>query len=213
MNLKSVTEGILFVVGDEGITLKELSDTLGVSESEVKEILSNLRHDYESNERGLRISFLGNTFKLTTKSEHKMYYEKLVTDSKTFTLSNASLEVLAIIAYNEPITRVKIDEIRGVSSSQIVRKLLARGFIKECGKDNSIGKPNLYKTTNEFLDYFGLATKEDLPKLDIKDSPVDNSEVELYKSNYKENELNKYNKIKEIKINYIKYIILILSLC
>jgi segregation and condensation protein B len=188
MNLKSVTEGILFVVGDEGITLKELSDTLGVSENEVKEILSNLRHDYESNERGLRISFLGNTFKLTTKSEHKMYYEKLVTDSKTFTLSNASLEVLAIIAYNEPITRVKIDEIRGVSSSQIVRKLLARGFIKECGKDNSIGKPNLYKTTNEFLDYFGLATKEDLPKLDIKDSPVDNSEVELYKSNYKEND-------------------------
>lgn len=188
MNLKSVTEGILFVVGDEGITLKELSDTLGVSESEVKEILSNLRHDYESNERGLRISFLGNTFKLTTKSVHKMYYEKLVTDSKTFTLSNASLEVLAIIAYNEPITRVKIDEIRGVSSSQIVRKLLARGFIKECGKDNSIGKPNLYKTTNEFLDYFGLATKEDLPKLDIKDSPVDNSEVELYKSNYKEND-------------------------
>ena len=188
MNLKSVTEGILFVVGDEGITLKELSDTLGVSESEVKEILSNLRHDYESNERGLRISFLGNTFKLTTKSEHKMYYEKLVTDSKTFTLSNASLEVLAIIAYNEPITRVKIDEIRGVSSSQIVRKLLARGFIKECGKDNSICKPNLYKTTNEFLDYFGLATKEDLPKLDIKDSPVDNSEVELYKSNYKEND-------------------------
>ena len=185
MNLKSVTEGILFVVGDEGITLKELSDTLGVSENEVKEILSNLRHDYESNERGLRISFLGNTFKLTTKSEHKMYYEKLVTDSKTFTLSNASLEVLAIIAYNEPITRVKIDEIRGVSSSQIVRKLLARGFIKDCGKDNSIGKPNLYKTTNEFLDYFGLATKEDLPKLDIKDSPVDNSEVELYKSNYK----------------------------
>lgn len=188
MNLKSVTEGILFVVGDEGITLKELSDTLGVSESEVKEILSNLRHDYESNERGLRISFLGNTFKLTTKSEHKMYYEKLVTDSKTFTLSNASLEVLAIIAYNEPITRVKIDEIRGVSSSQIVRKLLARGFIKECGKDNSIGKPNLYKTTSEFLDYFGLGTKEDLPKLDIKNSPVDNSEVELYKSNYKEND-------------------------
>lgn len=188
MNLKSVTEGILFVVGDEGITLKELSDTLGVSENEVKEILSNLRRDYESDERGLRISFLGNTFKLTTKSEHKMYYEKLVTDSKTFTLSNASLEVLAIIAYNEPITRVKIDEIRGVSSVQIVRKLLARGFIKECGKDNSIGKPNLYKTTNEFLDYFGLATKEDLPKLDIKDSPVDNSEVELYKSNYKEND-------------------------
>ena len=91
-------------------------------------------------------------------------------------------------AGKELVSIYRIDEIRGVSSSQIVRKLLARGFIRECGKEDTIGKPNLYKTTNEFLDYFGLATKEDLPKLDIKDSPVDNSEVELYKSNYKEND-------------------------
>jgi len=154
MNLKSVTEGILFVVGDDGISLKELSEVLETTEDEVKEILTELRKDYEKEERGLRISFLGNTFKLTTKSEHKEYYEKLVTDTRTYTLSDASLETLAIIAYNEPITRVKIDEIRGVSSSQIVRKLLARGFIKECGKEDTIGKPNLYKTTNEFLDYF-----------------------------------------------------------
>lgn len=187
MNLKSVTEGILFVVGDEGITIKELSNVLNISEEEVKGILTELRKDYEATERGIRISFLGNTFKLTTKSEHKEYYEKLVTDGKTYNLSNASLEVLAIIAYNEPITRVRIDEIRGVSSVQIVRKLLARGFIKECGKDNTIGRPTLYKTTNDFLDYFGLATKKDLPKLDIKDKPVINDDIELYKSNYKEN--------------------------
>ena len=135
---------------------------------------------------GLRISFLGNTFKLTTKSEHRNYYEKLVIDSKNTTLSDASLETLAIIAYNEPITRVKIDEIRGVSSSQIVRKLLARGFIKECGKDTSIGRANLYKTTDEFLDYFGLATKKDLPKLEAKDNPIDKKELDLYKSTYKE---------------------------
>lgn len=186
MNLKSVTEGILFVVGDEGITIEELSKILDISENEVKVILTELRKDYESEERGLRISFLGNTFKLTTKSEHKSYYEKLVTSSHVFNLSNASLETLAIIAYNEPITRIKIDEIRGVSSVQIVRKLLARGFIKECGKEDSIGKPNLYKTTNEFLDYFGLATKADLPKLDAKDKPKRDEEVELYKSNYKE---------------------------
>ncbi len=186
MNLKSVTEGILFVVGDDGISLKELSEVLETTEDEVKEILTELRKDYEKEERGLRISFLGNTFKLTTKSEHKEYYEKLVTDTRTYTLSDASLETLAIIAYNEPITRVKIDEIRGVSSSQIVRKLLARGFIKECGKEDTIGKPNLYKTTNEFLDYFGLATKKDLPKLDAKEKPIDNKEVELYKSTYKE---------------------------
>lgn len=186
MNLKSVMEGILFVVGDDGISLKELSNILEISENDVKEILTNLRKDYENEERGLRISFLGNTFKLTTKSEHKSYYEKLVTDSKTYTLSDASLETLAIIAYNEPITRIKIDEIRGVSSVQIVRKLLARGFIKECGKEDSAGKPILYKTTDEFLDYFGLATKNDLPKLDAKNNPIDNKELDLYKSNFKE---------------------------
>lgn len=187
MNLKSVTEGILFVVGDDGISIKELCEILEVGEEEVKSLLSELKKDYESNERGLRISFLGNTFKLTTKSEHKAYYEKLVTDSKTYTLSDASLETLAIIAYNEPITRGKIDEIRGVSSGQIVRKLLARGFIKECGKEDTLGKPNLYKTTDEFLDYFGLATKKDLPKLDAKEKPIDTNEVELYNSTYKEN--------------------------
>ena len=188
MNLKSVTEGILFVVGDEGITIKELASILGITEEEVKGILTELRRDYESPLRGLRISFLGNTFKLTTKSEHKEYYEKLVTDSRVFTLSNASLEVLAIIAYNEPITRGEVDSFRGVDSSYVMRRLLAKGFIKECGRSDVPGRPILYKTTDDFLDYFGLATKSDLPKLDIKDSPVDNSEVELYKSNYKEND-------------------------
>ncbi len=186
MNLESIIEGILFVVGDEGITIKEICDCTNAGEEEVKEALTSLRKEYENPNRGLRISFLGNTFKLTTKSEHKEYYEKLVTESHGFSLSNASLETLAIIAYNEPVTRLSINNIRGVDSSQIVRKLLARGFIKECGKEDSIGHPTLYKTTDEFLDYFGLATKEDLPKLDIKDKPILNDEVELYESNYKE---------------------------
>ena len=187
MNIESIIEGILFVVGDEGITLKEISDCLEISEEEVKNALTNLKKAYDEPNRGLRISFLGNTFKLTTKSEHKEYYEKLVTESKSFSLSNAALETLAVIAYNEPITRLSINNIRGVDSTQVLRKLMARGFIKECGKEDSIGHPTLYKTTNEFLDYFGLATKEDLPKLDIKDKPVIDDNVDLYNSNYKEN--------------------------
>ncbi|MEG0799032.1 MAG: SMC-Scp complex subunit ScpB [Bacilli bacterium] len=170
MNLKGVVEGVLFVVGDDGITLDDLVSVTGVSEDECKSLLSDLRRDYESDSRGIKISFLGNTFKFTTKDEHKEYYDKLITNSSTFTLSNAALETLAIVAYNEPITRVKIDTIRGVSSGQIVRKLVARGFLKECGREDSIGKPTLYRTTNEFLDYFGLATKNDLPSIeDFKD--------------------------------------------
>ncbi|MBR4178998.1 MAG: SMC-Scp complex subunit ScpB [Bacilli bacterium] len=185
MNLKAVLEGILFIVGDEGTTIKEISSVLDISEEEVKKLLMELKKDYEDKGRGLRISYLGNTFKLTTKEEHKNYYEKLVTESRTTNLSNAALEVLAVIAYNEPITRLKIDEVRGVNSSQIVRRLLARGFIKVCGKEDTIGKPNLYKTTNEFLDYFGLSSKEDLPELIIQEK-VENDSEDLYDSTYKD---------------------------
>ena len=144
-----------------------------------------MRKEYESPNRGLRISFLGNTFKLTTKSEHKEYYEKLVTESHNFTLSNASLETLAIIAYNEPVTRLSINNIRGVDSSQVVRKLLARGFIKECGKEDSIGHPTLYKTTDEFLDYMGLSSLSDLPEITEPEIEIDN-EKDLYESKYTE---------------------------
>lgn len=186
MNLKAVLEGILFIVGDEGTTIKDMVNVLGVSEDEVKNLLLELKKDYESNDRGLKISYLGNAFKLTTKEEHKEFYEKLVTDNRTTNLSNAALEVLAVIAYNEPITRLEIDEIRGVNSSQIVRRLLARGFIKVSGKSDNIGKPNLYRTTNDFLDYFGLSSKDDLPDL-IYQSREENDNGDLYESTYKDN--------------------------
>ena len=185
MNLKAVLEGILFIVGDEGTTLKEMSSILDISEEEVKNLLLELKKDYEDESRGLRISYLGNAFKLTTTEEHKEFYEQLVTDTKTTNLSNAALEVLAVIAYNEPITRIKVDEIRGVNSSQIVRRLLARGFIKICGKEDTIGKPNLYKTTDEFLDYFGLSSKDDLPEV-IVEEKFENDNPDLYDSTYKE---------------------------
>ena len=185
MNKKAILEGILFIVGDEGVTIDEIKNILEVDNEEIKQIFMELKKDYEKPDRGLRISYLGNRFKLTTKEEHREYYEKFVTDTKSSGLSNAALEVLAVIAYNEPITRLKIDEIRGVNSSQIVRRLLARGFIKICGKDDSIGKPNLYKTTNEFLDYFGLSSKNDLPEIVFKEHEEDDNS-DLYESNYKE---------------------------
>ena len=187
MNLKGVIEGILFAVGDEGITLKDLVSIIGAPVEEIKNTLVGLKNDYEKEDRGIRITFLGNAFKLTTKKEHKEYFEKLLMDTKTYELSDAALEVLAIVAYNEPITRIKIDEIRGVNSSGVLRKLVAMNFIKECGKADTIGRPNLYKTTNDFLDYFGLATKEDLPKLVVKEE-VEEEDKDLYTSTYKDNE-------------------------
>ena len=179
-----ILEGILFVVGDEGINLSTLCEIMNINETEAKDLLLNLKKSYEDKSRGLRISYLGDAFKLTTKTEHKEYYEKMVLNPETNTLSQAALEVLAIVAYNQPITRIEIEELRGVSCSHIIRKLLAKGLLKEAGKSDMPGRPNLYKTTSEFLDYFGLATINDLPDIKIEHSEED--DTELFTSIYKE---------------------------
>lgn len=164
MKLLGVLEGLLFIVGDEGVTLKDICETLEIDENKARELLTELKNEYEKEERGIKISFLGETFKLTTKKEHKDYYQKLISNHES-ALSQAQLEVLAIIAYNEPITRIEIDEIRGINSVYVVKKLLSKDLIKVVGKSDLPGHPNLYKTTREFLDCFGLSSLNDLPEL------------------------------------------------
>ncbi len=187
MNLLGVLEGILFAVGDEGITLKGLCDVMDIDIDEAKDLLMQIQKRYENDEYGIRVSYLGDAFKLTTKKEHKDYYHKLLGNPESQTLSETALEVLAIIAYNQPITRVMIDEMRGVACGQIVRKLTARGLVKTVGKSKMPGKPNLYGTTREFLDYFGLASIEDLPKMNLEEIDEE-KETELFTSIYKESE-------------------------
>lgn len=185
MNLEAVLEGLLFVVGDEGLTVNQIEEILNLDNKQAKELIIALRERYEQSNRGIRIDFLGNTFKLTTKKEHKEYYQKLIENPETNVLSQAALETLAIIAYNEPITRVMIDEIRGVSSRDMIRKLVAKGLVKEIGRSDLPGRPILYSTTSEFLDYFGLSSKEDLPKFDlIVEENTD--DTDLYHSKYQE---------------------------
>ena len=184
MNKKGILEGILFVVGDEGITLNKIEEILEIDTEEAKRLLKELKASYESDDRGIRISYLGNAFKLTTKQEHKAYYQKLVENSSNNLLSSAALEILAIVAYNQPITRMEIDEMRGVSSIYTLRRLVAKGLLKEAGKSTMPGRPNLYATTSDFLDYFGLASIDDLPKINIVEK--EDKEQELYNSIYKE---------------------------
>ncbi len=186
MNLIGILEGILFVVGDEGITLNTICEILNINIEEAKELLVELRKEYENDNRGLRISFLGDAFKLTTKNEHRDYYQKLIESPETNELSQTALETLAIIAYNQPITRIEVDNLRGVNSSQMIRKLVAKGFLKEVGKKDTPGRPNIYKTTSYFLDFFGLATINDLPEIK-KDTPATEEQSELFSSMYKEN--------------------------
>ena len=185
MNLEAVLEGLLFVVGDEGLTIAQIQDILELDNEKAKELVISLKSKYESSDRGIRIDFLGNTFKLTTKKEHKEYYQRLIENPETNLLSGAALETLAIIVYNEPVTRMMVDEIRGVSSREMIRKLVAKGLVKEVGRSEMPGRPILYSTTSEFLDYFGLASKEDLPKFDMI-VEENSDDTDLYHSKYQE---------------------------
>lgn len=193
MNKLAVLEGLLFVVGEEGLTFEQIEDVLEINEEESKELVKELKSRYEQDDRGLRIDFLGNRFKITTKFEHKAYYQKLIENPTTNTLSQAALETLAIIAYNEPITRIQVDKLRGVASAQMIRKLVAKGFIKEVGRSEIPGRPILYETTSEFLDYFGLPSIDALPDMSnfIREAESeDKLETDLYKSKYKEDEVS-----------------------
>ncbi len=185
MNLLGILEGLLFAVGDEGLTLEQVSEILEINPDEAKELLKNLKETYEDDNRGIRISYLGDAFKLTTKKEHKDYYQKLLINETNNMLSDAALETLAIIAYNQPITRVEVDNLRGVSTSQMIRKLVAKGLIKESGKSDMPGRPNLYATTSDFLDYFGLPSISDLPEV-INKEDLTTKELDLFTSTYKE---------------------------
>lgn len=181
MNYKAILESLLFVVGDEGLSLDEIKEVLQIDKEECFKIIENLTNDYQ--DRGIEISLLGNKYKLVTKKEYKDYIQKLVNLSDNDTLSESALETLAIIAYNQPITRLMVDEIRGVSSSYLMRKLVYKNLICEVGRSESAGRPILYGTTPLFLDYFGLNNIKDLPKIELEE----NDEVkELYNSKYKE---------------------------
>lgn len=184
--MQEVIEGLLYVQGDLGLTIKQIEDILEIDEKTAKDLVLGLKSYYDENKRGLRINFLGNTIKLTTREEHREYYQKLLEEPTSNSLSQSALETLAIIAYNEPITRGAVDEFRGVDSSYVMRRLLAKGLIKECGKSDMPGRPILYKTTDDFLDYFGLSSKEDLPDINMLEE--DNSPKDLYTSIYKEGE-------------------------
>ena len=182
--MEGIIEGLLYVQGDLGLTINQIEDILEIPEEEAKRLVLNLKNYYEENNRGLRINYLGNTIKLTTKEEHQKYYQKLLESPSSNNLSESALEVLAIIAYNEPITRGDLEKLRGVDSTYVLRRLLAKGLIKECGKSDLPGRPILYKTTDDFLDYFGLASIKDLPNIELLEE--DNSPKELYTSIYKE---------------------------
>ena len=183
MEKTAILEGLLFLSGDEGISLLDVSDLLEINEEEALLLMEELKKAKEAESSGLKIEYLGEKYKLTTKETHKEVYKKLIVADNP-KLTDSALETLAIVAYNEPVTRVSVDEIRGVSSAYSVRKLLIKGLIQEAGRAETPGRPMLYQTTDKFLDYFGLSSKDELPE--IKEIEEDIEELDLFESRYKE---------------------------
>lgn len=182
--IKSIIESLLFVSGDP-LTVKDLSNALEISIKTTKSILEEMIDEYDDEKRGIKLISINGEYQLVSKAENSNYIQKLLKKNKRQSLSQASLESLAIIAYKQPITRVDIDEIRGVKSESAMQRLLEKDLIKEVGRLEVPGRPILYGTTDEFLRQFGLKELKELPSLDLYDDK-DNSVIENMEEMLKE---------------------------
>lgn len=159
-------ELLLFVCGEEGLTKKEIAKILNQSISETDHEIEALKQKYLSDDNSaLMILEVANRLILSTKSEYYEVVKEYAKAPENQKLSKALMETLAIVAYKQPITRAEIDEIRSVQSSGSMSKLLLYGLIKDVGHKNAPGRPKLYRTTEFFLNFFGLQDLSELPTL------------------------------------------------
>jgi len=163
--MKSIIESMLFVWG-EPLSISKLSAILHASRKEIKEVIQEMADEYETNDRGVRIIEVDKHYQLTSAPENHIWLQELCTKSKSKGLSHSSLEVLAIIAYRQPITRSEIEQIRGVKCEKPINHLLERDLVEEKGRLDRIGKPIIYGTTKMFLTGFGFSSLKELPSIE-----------------------------------------------
>lgn len=174
-NIEAVIEGLLYVVGEDGIKASLLSEVIEKSLEDTKVYLENIENKYKSEIYGIELVNYGGVYKFLSKKSIYPYATKLFETAKSSSLSQSALETLAIIAYKQPVTRVEIEELRGVGSDMMLRKLLSRNLIKEAGRSEAPGRPILYEVTDEFMDSFKLYSLEELPELpDFNNNENDN---------------------------------------
>lgn len=159
--------GILFVAGDDGVSRQELAQSLEEPISSIDDCLEQLKLNFQTDDSSaLEVVNFNQRYRLITKKELAKDVEKYAQAPFSQNLTRASIETLSIVAYRQPITRMAIDEIRGVSSSSLIQKLISRDLIKEIGRIEAPGRPVLYGVTDYFMDYFGLKTLDDLPEIE-----------------------------------------------
>ena len=162
--MKSALETLMFMWG-EPLDVKDAAEVLEAEKAEVRELFRELMTEYEQEGRGIRIREAGDAFGYVTHVENDMFVQKLCTPVRVRRLSQAALEVLAIIAYRQPVTRSEIDSIRGIKSERVIDGLMDKGLVEVTGRSEGVGRPLLYGTTREFLKKFGFASLKDLPEV------------------------------------------------
>lgn len=165
MDFKAIIEGILFAWGDK-VKVSEIAKSLEISEKETNKYIDEMVGDMDNSSRGLRIIRIDDSVQIGTKPEIYDYINDFVVDRNKKNISGASMETLSIIAYKQPITKIEIEEIRGVKCDYTLKTLSDLNLITEVGRLDRIGKPIIYGTTSEFLKQFGLEKIEDLPEVD-----------------------------------------------
>ncbi len=179
-------ECYLFVTGDEGLTMSQLIVLTECKQDQVQAALDQLTSDYENRENGgITLRVFGGAYRLVTKAEFADDVKRLLENPSPKSMSQASLEVLAIIAYKQPVTRVEIDDLRGVKSEGAISTLISKGLIMEKGRLEGSGRAILYGTTELFLDRFGLQSLDTLPDLQIEDES-DVEDTDLFMTKFQE---------------------------
>jgi len=165
---KAILEAILLAAPDP-LPLKRISEVMGLDEKDARILVDDLRKEYQQPGRGLYVQEIAGGYVLTTRPEYAEYVEKLL-QPRGRGLSHAALETLAIVAYRQPITKAEIEGVRGVSVDRSIETLLERRLVRELGRKESPGRPVLFGTTKEFLQYFGLRDVSELPSLTVDTS-------------------------------------------
>lgn len=161
---EAILEAILFTMGDS-VEISRLASVLEMTNKEVKEILLGMQEKYAAEERGIALLWLEDSVQLSTKADMYEYLIKIAKTPRKMTLTDTVLETLSIIAYKQPVTRLEIERIRGVSCDHAVNKLLEYDLITELGRLDAPGRPLLFGTTEQFLRCFGVKSLDELPEL------------------------------------------------
>ncbi|MBQ7584459.1 MAG: SMC-Scp complex subunit ScpB [Lachnospiraceae bacterium] len=162
--LKAVIEGVLFATGD-AVSVEKLMEVTECEKEAVLEAAEALDKDYKSKGRGIELARIEDKLQLCTKTELYPYLQKVVKNKKEYQLTDVQLETLSIVAYKQPVTKLQVENIRGVNSDHAVNRLVEYGLVKELGRLDAPGKPILFGTTDDFLRAFGVDSLDDLPEI------------------------------------------------